>query len=84
MDLAIRIELYMNFAIMLPKKSELLIRYLIQETVAEKEHLKSIKLSDKKGKRLNKKLVVLRKNCITDMNLRIFISNMIVYNIVKT
>jgi len=48
MDLAIRIESYMNFAIMLPEKCELPVRPLIQETVAEKWHLKFIKLSGKK------------------------------------
>jgi hypothetical protein len=36
MDLAIRIELYMNFAITPSEKSELYIRLLTQVTVAEK------------------------------------------------
>jgi hypothetical protein len=44
MDLAIRIELYMNFAIIPLEKSELYIRLLIQLPVAEKVAFEAYKI----------------------------------------
>lgn len=45
MDLAIRIELYMNFAITQPEKSELLVRSSIHVTAFGKVTSEALKLS---------------------------------------